>query len=99
MKKVFDFHYQVCLIDFGGFICIRTGNGQKKSSRYKNEIEKTYDNGAITCDNELEINVNIVEKRIVEFCIISRTIHEIMEFLVYRERKTVRRHIKPLIEQ
>ena len=64
------------------------------------EKEMTYDNGAITSDNELETNVNKnIEERILEFCIIPRTIHEIMEFLGYRERKTVRRHIKPLIEQ
>ena len=63
------------------------------------EMGMTYDNGAITCDNQPETNLNNIEERILEFCIIPRTNHEIMEFLGYRERKTVRRHIKPLIEQ
>ena len=63
------------------------------------EIGMTYDNGAITCDNQSETNLNNIEERILEFCIIPRTIHEIMEMLGLKERKSARRHVKPLVEQ
>ena len=38
-------------------------------------------------------------ERILELCTIPRTIYEIMEILGLKERKSARRHIKPLVEQ
>lgn len=36
---------------------------------------------------------------ILDFCITPRSILEISEFLGYKEKKSVRKHIKPLLEQ
>lgn len=38
-------------------------------------------------------------ERILKLCETPRTIHEIMEMLGLKERKSARRHIKPLVEQ
>lgn len=39
-----------------------------------------------------------VEERIYEFCNIPRTITELAEYLGYKEKKSVRKHLKPLLE-
>lgn len=64
-------------------------------------IEMTYDNTEMTHD-EVENTYDKQkgeENRILEFCTTPRTILEIMEELGLKERKSARRHIKPLVEQ
>lgn len=39
------------------------------------------------------------EERIITFCSEARSIQEIMEYLQYKDRKTVRKYLKPLIKQ
>lgn len=58
------------------------------------EVKMTYDSTEITHDEKKDC-----VERILEFCIIPRTILEIMEMLGLKERKSARRHIKPLVEQ
>ena len=78
------------------------------------DLEMTYDNTKITYDNVKMTHDNAEmthdrsqstydeckndEERILEFCIVPRTIHEIMDILCLKERKSARRHIKPLVE-
>ena len=72
------------------------------------EMKMTYDKVKMTHDgtkmthDELETTYDEYKRdaeRILEFCAIPRTIHEIMETLELKERKSARRHIKPLVEQ
>lgn len=67
---------------------------------YEN-VEMTHDKVGMTYDNEKvthdEYRNN--EERILEFCTTPRTILEITEVLGLKERKSARRHIKPLVEQ
>lgn len=39
------------------------------------------------------------EDKSLEFCVEAKTIHEIMEVLGLKERKSARRHVKSLVEQ
>ena len=39
------------------------------------------------------------ERRILEFCVTPKSILEITELLGLKEKKSARRHIKPLVEQ
>ena len=62
--------------------------------------ENTQDSTKITPDETKMTYDNISdEERILAFCVTPRTIHEIMEILDLKERKSARRHIKPLVEQ
>ena len=47
-------------------------------------------------DDELNL---LIAKRILEFCVTPRNILEITELLELKEKKSARRHIKPLLEQ
>lgn len=62
--------------------------------------ENTQDSMKITLD-EIKMTYDNIsdEERILAFCVMPRTIHEIMEILDHKERKSDRRHIKPLVEQ
>ena len=57
------------------------------------ETKMTYDTTEMPHDNMSD------EERILALCVTPRTIHEIMEMLGLKERKSARRHIKPLVEQ
>lgn len=59
----------------------------QKEEMTHDEIKKTYD------------KQQGEENKILEFCTTPRTILEIMEELGLKERKSARRHIKPLVEQ
>lgn len=65
------------------------------------EIEMTYDKEKMTHDEKKVTYDKEVsnEDKILEFCVEAKTIHEIMELLGLKERKSARRHIKPLVEQ
>ena len=39
------------------------------------------------------------ERKIIEFCAEPRTLLEIAEFLGFKERKSVRKYLRPLLEQ
>lgn len=69
-----------------------TKNNQDETKMTYDKLQMTYDQSEMTYDKD-------EEKRILEFCIIPRTIHEIMDILGLKERKSARRHIKPLVEQ
>ena len=58
----------------------------------------TLDGGEMTLD-EGETRKEKIAKRILEFCVIPRNILEITELLELKEKKSARRHIKPLLEQ
>lgn len=64
-----------------------------KSKMTYDEDKTTYDETEMTYDNRSD------DERILAFCVTPRTIHEIMEMLGLKERKSARRHIKPLVEQ
>ncbi len=58
------------------------------------KIKKTYDETKMTYDKQMgEVD------RILKLCTTPRTILEIAELLGLKERKSARRHIKPLVEQ
>ena len=57
-------------------------------------LKMTYDEAKMTHDSD-----KTNKERILEFCSIPRTIHEIMEVLGFKERKSARRYVKPLLEQ
>lgn len=63
-------------------------------------VEITYDKQEMTHDRSQSTydECKNDEERILEFCIVPRTIHEIMDILCLKERKSARRHIKPLVE-
>ena len=72
------------------------------------DIKMTHDEGKMTYDSlkmthdegKMTYGKNKEEiERVLEFCTIPRTIFEIMELLGLKERKSARRHIKPLVEQ
>ena len=73
---------------------------QKEKTTYDG-IEMTYDNAEMTHDKIKKTydKQQGEENRILEFCTTPRTILEIMEELGLKERKSARRHIKPLVEQ
>lgn len=75
-----------------------THDGMKKtldeSKMTHDEVKMTHDNAKMTHDEQQG-----EEERILEFCITPRTILEIMEALGLKERKSARRHIKPLVER
>ena len=56
--------------------------------------EMTLDEGKMTYD----LKRNKAE-RILEFCVNPRSVIEIAEMLGLKEKKSARRHIKPLVEQ
>jgi len=58
------------------------------------KLKMTYDEAKMTHDSD-----KTNKERILEFCSIPRTIHEIMEVLGFKERKSARRYVKPLLEQ
>ena len=62
------------------------------------EVEMTPDEVKKTLDNGLKKRKNSVEC-ILEFCITPKSVLEIAELLGLKEKKSVRRHIKPLLEQ
>ncbi len=62
------------------------------------EAKMTLDGGEMTLD-EGETRKEKIAKRILEFCVIPRNILEITELLELKEKKSARRHIKPLLEQ
>ena len=47
----------------------------------------------------VEAGKGSVEARILEFCCEPKGIREIVEFLGYKEKKTVRKYLNPLLEQ
>ena len=69
------------------------------------EAKMTLDGGEMTLDSEGttldegETRKEKIVKRILEFCVIPRNILEITELLELKEKKSARRHIKPLLEQ
>ena len=69
------------------------------------EGEMTLDGGKMTLDREEmtldegETRKGKIAKRILEFCVTPRNILEIAELLELKEKKSARRHIKPLLEQ
>ena len=73
----------------------------------QDEVKMTYDETKMTHDttemphDETETTYDNMsaEERILALCVTPRTIHEIMEMLGLKERKSARRHIKPLVEQ
>ena len=65
-----------------------------KAKMTYDESQKTHDSTEMTYDEDKSYS-----ERILELCTIPRTIHEIMEVLGFKERKSARRHIKPLLEQ
>lgn len=65
-----------------------------ESKMTHDEVIMTHDNAKMPHDEQQG-----EEERILEFCITPRTILEIMETLGLKERKSARRHIKPLVEQ
>lgn len=73
---------------------------QKEKTTYDG-IEMTYDNAEMTHDKIKKTydKQQGEENKILEFCTTPRTILEIMEELGLKERKSARRHIKPLVEQ
>ena len=46
-----------------------------------------------------QVRTESPEDRIITFCFEARNMQEIMEHLQYKDRKTVRKYLKPLIEQ
>ena len=69
------------------------------------EGEMTLNGGKMTLDREEmtldegETRKEKIAKRILEFCITPRNILEIAELLELKEKKSARRHIKPLLGQ
>ena len=59
----------------------------------------THDESKMTYDETKTTYDESEEERILAFCAVPRTIHEIMEILDVKERKSARRHIKPLVEK
>lgn len=72
-----------------------TPDGEKMTS---DETKMTLDGEKTTPDNEMNKRKNSVE-RILEFCVTPKNILEIAELLGLKEKKSVRGHIKPLVEQ
>ena len=63
-------------------------------------VEMTHDRVEMTHDRvEMTYDDRDDAERILEFCMAPRTIHEIMELLGHKERKSTRRYVKPLVEQ
>lgn len=65
------------------------------------KTKMTHDEDKMTYDETSMIHSEVKDdvERILELCNTPRTIHEIMEVLGLKERKSARRHIKPLLEQ
>ena len=80
-------------------------NTQDNTKMAPDEEEMTLDGRKITLDSEEmtldegETRKEKIAKRILEFCVIPRNILEIAELLELKEKKSARRHIKPLLEQ
>lgn len=48
---------------------------------------------------QVDTQVDILADKLLEYCMTPRSMAEIMEFLGYKERKSARRFVSPLIEQ
>ena len=86
----------------------RTGRGVPKITEvYGKETYEFRENSIVVSIPFTRIQVDEMtydedknySERILELCTIPRTIHEIMEVLRFKERKSALRHIKPLLEQ
>ena len=76
-------------------------NTHDESENTYDGLKNTHDEGKNTYDglkNTHDENKN-TEERILAFCSTPRTIHEIMDMLGFKERKSVRKYLKPLVEQ
>ena len=72
---------------------------QNVSKMTLDEIEMTPDVSKMTLDNGVNKKRKNSEKYILEFCVTPKSILEIAEFLGLKEKKSARRHVKPLVEQ
>lgn len=63
------------------------------------EEEMTQNVSKMTLDNGVNKKRKNSEKYILEFCVTPKSILEIAEFLGLKEKKSARRHVKPLVEQ
>ena len=46
-----------------------------------------------------QAKIESIEEKIIEFCVEPRDMQELMNYLNYKDRKTVRKYLKPLIEK
>lgn len=75
-----------------------TENTLDETGNTPDERKNTLDETKNTPDECMDRRRNSAEY-ILDFCITPRRILEISEFLGYKEKKSVRKHIKPLLEQ
>lgn len=82
-----------------------TKNTPDERKNTPDETENTLDERKITIDETKNTPDECMDRRrnsaecILDFCVTPRSILEIAELLGYKEKKSARKHIKPLLEQ